>query len=198
LFTVQYGLVEGPASNTGVVQVDRRVEADVTSLIQTAISNVSFSGGVFEFDQTLRNKSVDTTVYPPLRFRIIAIQSGSGTVRVSNADNGGDGVSTPAEFDYSNLFGFDLVPGEVSAARRVRFSDPAAEMFTFTAIVMAHLPDTSAGASAGGSSSGTSSAGESGGTGDSSGTSGGLPLGTSLPVRLTFTVNPLMRTVSLQ
>ena len=197
LFTVQYGLVEGPVSNTGVVQVDRRVEADVTSLIQTAISNVSFSGGVFEFDQTLRNKSVDTTVYPPLRFRIISIQSGSGTVRVSNADNSGDGVGTPAEFDYSNLFGFDLAPGEVSAARRVRFSDPASEMFTFTAIVMAHLPDSSGGSSSAGSS-GTGSSESSAGTSGSGSTDAGGSLGTLLPVRLTFKVNPLLRTISLQ
>jgi len=196
LFAVQYGLVAGPASAALNVQVDRRVEAEVTSLIQTAISNVSFTGGIFEFDQTLRNKSTDTTLYPPLRFRIIAIQSGSGTVRVANADNGGDGVNTPAEFDYSDTFGFDLLPGEVSGARHLRFNDPASELFTFTAVVMAHLPDPSGGAlasmgAAGGSEGSSSSSGNS-----SSGTTSGA---LSQPVRmiLSFTVNPLTRTVSL-
>jgi subtilisin family serine protease len=204
LFAVQYGVVEGPASNSATVQVDRRVEADVTSMIQSALSNVTFSAGAFEFDQTLRNKSVSTKVYPPLRFRIVSVQSSSGTVSVSNADNGGDGVSTAAEFDYSNTFGFDLLPGEVSSARRLRFSDPAAELFTFTAVVIAHLPDSSAGGSSSGSSA--PSAGTSGSEGSSAGGSssargsGGaqsMPNVGGLAVRLTFAVNPLTRSIRL-
>jgi subtilisin family serine protease len=199
LFAVQYGLMQGPASATKAVQVDRRLEADVTSLIQTAMSGVVFAGGIFEFDQTLKNKSADTTLYPLARLRIVSIQSGSGTVRVSNADNGGDGVNSPAEFSYSDAFGFDLAPGETSAAKRLKFSDPAAEMFTFTVVVLAHLPDPSAGSSAanrgpdggGSSSGGTSSAGSS---------SQGSALGTLVqPVQavLRFTANPLTRTVKL-
>jgi hypothetical protein len=62
LYTVQYGLLKGPNSATQTVQVDRRIEADVTSMLQTAISNVSFAAAVFEFDQTRR------TQRPALRF----------------------------------------------------------------------------------------------------------------------------------
>jgi hypothetical protein len=143
LFNVQYGLLKGPYSGTQTVQVDRRIESDVTSMIQTAISNVSFVGTVFEFDQTLKNKTTGTTILPPLRFNITAIQSASGLVRATNADNGGDGVSSSALFDYSNTLGGDrsLSPGETSSARHLKFSDPAGELFTFTAVIKGHVPD---------------------------------------------------------
>ncbi|HKQ08320.1 MAG TPA: S8 family serine peptidase [Blastocatellia bacterium] len=143
LFTVQYGLLQGPASAVQTVQVNRRLEADVTSLIQTAVSNVSLAAGIFEFDQTLRNISSNQTILPPLRFNITAIQSTSGTVRVANADNGGNGVDSNAVFDYSNALGTDraLTVGEVSGSHHLKFSDPAAELFQFTAVVKGQFPD---------------------------------------------------------
>ena len=143
LFTVRYGLLQGPYSATQTVQVDRRLESNVTSMIQTAVSNVTFAGGVFEFDQTLKNKSASTTILPPLRFNVTAIQSTTGTVRASNADNGGDGVSSAALWDYSNTLGADraLTLNEVSAARHPKFTDPAAELFTFTAVIRGNFPD---------------------------------------------------------
>jgi hypothetical protein len=143
LFAVQYGLLQGPYSAIQTVQVDRRLESDVTSMIQTAVSNVSFVGTVFEFDQTLRNKTTGTTILPPLRFNITAIQSASGLVRATNSDNGGDGVSSSALFDYSNTLGSDraLSAGETSSARHLKFSDPAGELFTFTAVIKGHFPD---------------------------------------------------------
>src|SRR5205085_2744745 len=85
LFAVQYGLLQGPSSAVQTVQVNRRLEADVTSLIQTAVTNVSLAAGVFEFDQTLKNVSSNQTILPPLRFTVTAIQSGTGTVRAINA-----------------------------------------------------------------------------------------------------------------
>ena len=143
LFTVQYGLLQGPASAVQAVQVNRRLEADVTSLIQTAVANVSLAAGVFEFDQTLQNISSNQTILPPLRFNITAIQSTSGTVRVANADNGGNGVESSAVFDYSNLLGADraLTVNEVSGSRHLKFSDAAAELFQFTAVVKGQFPD---------------------------------------------------------
>ena len=66
LFAVQYGLLKGPYSATQTVQVDRRLESDVTAMIQTAISNVSLAGPLFEFDQTLKNTG-STNILPPLR-----------------------------------------------------------------------------------------------------------------------------------
>lgn len=143
LFTVQYGLLQGPYSGTQTVQVDRRIESEVTSMIQTAVSNVSFAAAVFEFDQTLKNKTNSTTILPPLRFNITAIQSASGTVRASNADNSGDGVSSAAQWDYSNTLGADraLTAGEISGTRHLKFSDPASELFTFTAVIKGNFPD---------------------------------------------------------
>jgi hypothetical protein len=143
LFTVQYGLLQGPPSAIQTVQVDRRLESDVTAVIQTAVSNVSFAGGVFEFDQTLKNTSSNSTILPPLRFNITAIQSNSGTVRCSNADNGGNGVESSALWDYSNTLGSDraLASGEITSARHLRFSDAAGELFTFTASIKGNFPD---------------------------------------------------------
>ena len=143
LFAVQYGFLKGPYSTTQTVQVDRRLESDVTSMIQTAISNVSFAGTVFEFDQTLKNTTSGRSILPPLRLSITAIQSTTGTVRVSNADDGGNGTSSPALFDYSNTLGGDraLTPGEISGSRHLKFSDPAGELFTFTAVIKGNFPD---------------------------------------------------------
>jgi subtilisin family serine protease len=143
LFTVQYGLLQGPYSASQTLQVDRRLESDVTAMIQTAVSNVSFAGGLFEFDQTLKNRSTDTTILPPLRFSITAIQSTSGTVRSSNADNGGNGVESSALWDYSNTLGADraLTPNEISSARHLKFTDAAGELFTFTATIRGNFPD---------------------------------------------------------
>jgi hypothetical protein len=50
---------------------------------------------------------------------------------VTNADNGGDGQANPAIFNYSQ----SLASGATSAARRLRFSNPNARMFTFSAVV---------------------------------------------------------------
>jgi subtilisin family serine protease len=143
MYPVQYGLLLGPYSASRAVQVDRRLESDVTSMIETALSNVAFAGGVFEFDQTVKNISADRTILLPLRFNITAIRSTSGTVRAANADNGGNGVESAALFDYSNTVGADraLAPGETSAARRLRFTNPASELFEFTAVVKGHFPD---------------------------------------------------------
>lgn len=153
LFTVQYGLLRGPYSASQAVEVNRRIESDVTSLIQTAIANVALAGGFFEFDQTLKNISTDRTILPPLRLTITAINSASGTVRASNADNGGNGVESSATYDYSNTLGADraLTAGETGGARRLRFADPASELFEFSATIKGQFPDTAFSASSIGS-----------------------------------------------
>jgi hypothetical protein len=86
---------------------------------------------------------------PPLKFTITAIHSNSGSVRVANADNGGNGVEAPAAFDYSNSVGPDraLTPNEVSGTRHLKFSDQAGELFQFTAIVKGQFPDPAFGTS---------------------------------------------------
>ena len=109
---------------------------DVTGNLQAFVSNVSFSNGVFEFDQTLKNNGVqspDGTVYSPVSFQILRIST--PTVTVKNADNNGDGKNTPAIFVYNQ----SLAAGASSAARHLQFNDPAAVLFTFDAIVRARV-----------------------------------------------------------
>jgi hypothetical protein len=123
---------------------------------------------------------------------ITSISSGSGTVRVKNADDGGNGVSSPATFDYTSQAGSDqqLAPGEISAPRRLQFNNPSSEMFTFTVVVKGHLPDPAGGPSGG--AGGESSASSSG-----SGTSGSSTnSGFSLPRVMQITVNPLTKSVT--
>jgi subtilisin family serine protease len=192
------GFYVTPPSNVESITVERRTAADVTSLIQTAIvdGTLSFAGGVTQYDQTLKNKSTGTTIFPPLRFTITAIQSGSGNVRVANADNNGEGsTQSPASFDYVSGFGSDFAPGETSGARRLRFSNPNAEMFQFTAVVTAYLP----GASSGTTSSGGDTIQSGGGGGGTTTQQGVLGISTTNTVQsvLKFTVNPLTRTVKL-
>lgn len=110
--------------------------ADVTSAIQATLSNVTFAGGKFEFDQTLKNKGVagaDATAYAPIDFRILSISNPN--VTVANADNGGDGRSKPASF----VFNQTLAAGQTSAPRRFVFNNTGAQMFTFDAVVTARV-----------------------------------------------------------
>ncbi|HKO99289.1 MAG TPA: S8 family serine peptidase [Pyrinomonadaceae bacterium] len=201
LYSVQFGLLPGPASAVKTVVVDRRIAADITSMIEAKIvdGSLSFSGGVFQFNQTLKNIS-GTSAFSPMKMIVTSVTSNSGSVRVKNADDGGNGVSSPAGFDYTSQVGADqnLAPGETSGARQLQFNNPAAEMFQFTVVIRGHLSDAAGGAGSGGTeSSGTqgSSSGGSSTGGASSGTStGGLLSGTALR----FTINPLTKSVSVK
>jgi hypothetical protein len=105
---------------------------DITNAIQTAVANVSFNNGVFEFDQTVKNRGVsgiDSTIYGPINFKII--NTSSPMVTVANADNGGDGRSVPAVFNYNQTLPLNVV----SSAKRLKFNDPGAQLFTFDALV---------------------------------------------------------------
>ena len=109
---------------------------DVTSSITATIANPSFAGGVFELDQFLKNNGVaspDGVVYAPVNLRIVSISD--PTVKVINADNGGDGQSAPASFIYNQ----SLASGATSSARHLKFSDPQARMFSFNATVTARV-----------------------------------------------------------
>jgi hypothetical protein len=116
--------------------------ADVTSAIQAAVSNVTFSNGKFEFDQTLKNNGItgaaDQTAYSPLDFQVVSISN--PTVSAANADNGGDGKSRPASF----IFNQTLMSGQTSTARHFVFNDPNAQLFTFDALVTARVRGASA------------------------------------------------------
>jgi Zn-dependent metalloprotease len=123
---------------------------DVTSAIDTALSNVNFSNGVFSFNQTLTNtrgaNSWDKTIYAPIAFRIKSISDSSVTVR--NADQN----SPLPTFIYNQ----NLPLGATSAAKRLEFNDPLARLFTFDAEIIGYLYKGSTGGTGSQGGDGTS------------------------------------------
>jgi hypothetical protein len=110
---------------------------DVTNSIQTVNGNISFANGKTEFDQAIKNLGAgafDGTIYQPIDFRIVSISAPS--VSVANADNFGAGRGTsPASFYYRST----LARNQTSAARRISFSNPNTQLFTFDAVVTARV-----------------------------------------------------------
>ncbi|HKR02808.1 MAG TPA: M36 family metallopeptidase [Pyrinomonadaceae bacterium] len=117
----------GVSDLSGAAQ-PRLASQDVTTQVDTALSNVSFSGGVFSFDTTVTNargaNSIDKTIYAPVEFRITSISDPSVTVK--NADQ-----SAPVP---TFIFNKTLAVNS-SATKRFEFNDPLAKMFTFDAQV---------------------------------------------------------------
>jgi hypothetical protein len=182
-------------SNVESITVSRRAETDATDSIAPINRSVTFPAGATELVTALKNNST-TTFYPNMRFEIVSVQSTGNSVKVTNADNGGDGVNNVAVFDYSQLIGDSFAPGAESGNKTIRFANPNMILFTFTARVKANVLTGSA------TSSGTTSSSTGGGTSGTSGTSssgttsdtGSLSNATQL---LKFTVNPLTKTVSV-
>ncbi len=98
---------------------------DLTTQVDTAISNISFANGLTTFDNKLTNArgafSVDQTIYSPLEFKITSISNPTVTVR--NADAGGN------TFNYNQT----LALGQTSNAKRIEFNNPMTQLFTFDA-----------------------------------------------------------------
>ena len=180
--------------NTVSVLVAARSKVDITGLVSYPISNVSFSGGVWQQDVNVINNTTNTYV-PFVDFNVVGLTSATGTVRVINADNSQNGT-TPANaalFSFTNKLGADQIfsPAETTASRTIRFQDSAAEMFSWDVQVTAYVATGgSAGASSQGSSSGSSSQSSSGGL-----PSANLPL-TKVTAVMRFTANPLTKTVT--
>ncbi|MFY9572198.1 MAG: M36 family metallopeptidase, partial [Blastocatellia bacterium] len=124
-------------SNNSTAASAASAALDVTNRVQTAISNVSFAAGRFEFDQTLKNigaGAFDGTMFTPIEFRVVSISN--PTVTVANADNAGKGApSMPASFFFHPL----LVTGQTSEPRHFVFNDPNAQLFTFDAVITARV-----------------------------------------------------------
>ncbi len=122
--TGQIGLSDFSGSSRAI-----RVEQDLTSQIDSAISNITFSNGVMGFDNKLTNArgafSFDRTAYGAIKFEITSISN--PTVSVRNADQNGN------TFIYNET----LPLGATSKARRLEFNAPAAQLFTFDAKVTA-------------------------------------------------------------
>jgi Zn-dependent metalloprotease len=102
-------------------------QQDVTSQIDSALSNFSFTGGVTAFDNKLTNArgafSEDKTIYTPIEFKVLSISSPNVTLR--NADQGGN----------TFVFNQSLALGQTSNAKRMEFNNPLMQLFTFDARV---------------------------------------------------------------
>lgn len=102
-----------------------QAEQDLTTQIDSAISNITFSSGVMSWDNKLTNArgafSLDRTVYGPIKFEVTRISN--PTVTVKNADANGN------TFIYHQVLPF----GATTGAKRFEFNDPYAQLFTFDA-----------------------------------------------------------------
>ena len=124
-----------PSSNARSVVVALRHEVAITSDVSWRITAASFVDGIFSVDLVLINNSSET-FYNPVTLDVVGISSGSGDIRVINADNSGSGTSPAdrASFSYASQLGDDaFAPGEATAARTLRFADPNGQLFTFQA-----------------------------------------------------------------
>src|SRR5262249_18693370 len=123
---------------------------DVTAAIDTAIANVSFTNGVFAFDQTLTNargaSGADRTIYAPIEFRINSISDSTVTVR--NADQ----ASPVPTFVYNQ----NLPLGATSIAKRLESNDSAARLFSFDASIIGRSYSGTSGGSGSQGGDGTS------------------------------------------
>jgi Zn-dependent metalloprotease len=103
------------------------VRQDLTTQVDTAISNITFANGVMSFDNKLTNArgamAFDQTIYSPLEFKIMSISN--PTVTVKNADGGAN----------TFLYNQTLELGQTSNAKRLEFNDPLAQLFSFDAKV---------------------------------------------------------------
>ncbi|HEV2915638.1 MAG TPA: S8 family serine peptidase, partial [Pyrinomonadaceae bacterium] len=82
----QIGSYVTAPSNAASLVVDRRGKVNITGQVATAMSNVSFTNGVFKLDLNIRNNSNNTYV-PLVELNVVRITSNSGTVSVRNAEN---------------------------------------------------------------------------------------------------------------
>ncbi|MEO7658444.1 MAG: M36 family metallopeptidase, partial [Pyrinomonadaceae bacterium] len=104
-----------------------QVRQDLTAQVDSALSNISFAGGLTAFDNKLTNArgafSTDPTIYTPIEFQVVSISNPSVTVK--NADTGGN------TFVYNQT----LALGAQSSAKRMEFNNPLTQLFTFDARV---------------------------------------------------------------
>lgn len=104
-----------------------KASQDLTAQVDSAISNITFANGVMSFDNKLTNArgaiSSDKTIYTPIKFEILSISN--PTVTVKNGDSDANGF----------LYNQTLALGATTAAKRLEFNDPAAQIFSFDAKV---------------------------------------------------------------
>jgi hypothetical protein len=193
IFPGQIGMFVTDPSNVVNVVVSTRSKVDITSVIRYPIASMSIANGVGQVDINLLNDSTQTYL-PYVEFNVIGVNSASGTVKVTNADNQKDGKSpaNAALFGFSDKLGADGVfgPGEVTpGTRRILLADSLSEGFYFDVLVTGYV------GTGGSSGSGSSSSSSNGSQTSSSDPTAILPLNQTKTV-MRFTVNPLTKTVT--
>ncbi|MFZ0751676.1 MAG: hypothetical protein WAM70_20110 [Pyrinomonadaceae bacterium] len=165
------------------------IEQTVTSMVSLATSNARSSGGISQYDMTIRNTSLQT-IFAPVRLEVASITSAGNTVTVANADNGQAGPG--AAWDYSNKLGADnaLTANELSSAVSLRFNNPNNAAFTAVFRVIGGL------ARASGSSATSYEAGAA--TPSSAAAPGPAGTGPLPEVLLGITYNPVLNLVTVK
>jgi minor extracellular serine protease Vpr len=151
-FNGKIGSYISAPSNVVEVLVDSRSKLDITAQTKTAISNLNLADGVFSLDLSITNTS-DSHYVPTMEMQVANIVSNSGTVKLINADSGGDGMGeNRGMFDYSQSMGSDEVftANETSDVRTLEFSNAASEMFSYDLTVTAHEQNSSSSTSSSG------------------------------------------------
>ena len=101
------------------------VRQDLTTQVDSALSNISFAGSTTSFDNKLTNArgafSDDKTIYKPIEFEVVSISNPSVTIK--NADTGGS----------TWVYNQTLAIGQTSNAKRIEFNNPLMQLFTFDA-----------------------------------------------------------------
>jgi hypothetical protein len=132
-FRGQIGFYIAQLSNVIEVLVDRRSQVDISAQISTTISNFNITNRVLTQDVAITNES-SVNYVPTMELQLFNLQSKSGTVRLSNTENGGNGVGrNRGTFDYSQSIGSDEVftSNETSDVQTVVFENPASELFIY-------------------------------------------------------------------
>jgi subtilisin family serine protease len=111
------------------IEVSRRQAVTLGGdAFSASITSASFSGSEFVIELVIRNDS-GVDYLNPVGIDVVAID-GDPAIVVLNADNGGDGRTTPAAFDYRDRLGNEVwEAGETSSARTLRFANPNGKLF---------------------------------------------------------------------
>ncbi len=134
----QIGKFVSPPSNEVSVTISRRRKVNATSSVDLMNQSIVFAGGKTTLQTALMNHS-ETEYFPVTSLEIVSVESFNNSVTVSNADSGGNGVSSKAVFDYSGTYGSSFTGGETSSAKTIIFNNPNTVLFTFKAKVKAYI-----------------------------------------------------------
>jgi subtilisin family serine protease len=116
-------------SEEAVIEVSRRSAVSLgAESFSASITSAQFAGGEFVIELVIHNEAAVDWLNP-VGIEIVSID-GDESIVVLNADNGGDGRSTPAAFDYRDRLGGEVWhAGQTSESRTIRFANPQGQLF---------------------------------------------------------------------